>query len=677
MAEDGVRKSPETEVERAASKRKPIIAFRVDLAPLSAALEYFLSQSQWIEVPALGMKAALAKLADAVGQGSVMASHSVTSRDNAGSKKPIVIAATVRHLRIGCLAVICVALGTCAKPSVAEDAATTLFYDAHVFTAEYDHPYAEAVAIRGERIIAVGTLGTVEQIAGPNARRVDLHGQFLMPGIIDAHAHPIMGGIALTQASFSQSGAVEALVQFVAEQMKRRESMRGDVLVINDIDTSYWAQAAAIDASLSKGAFAKQAIVLEGSDGHTAWANSTARARAGITERFIRGLKPGDRQYYGIDSTRHPNGFVVDAGKNKLDSSLPPFSAEFMLKAGRAAVHYLNGFGITAWLDAMASGSVGGSVPATVNDPGYLPVYRELGARGELTAHVAAYAVVQPDLGPPQIEVVEALRARFKDVPNLTIPGLKVFADGVAEFPSQTAALTKPYSNTGRSAPLLFTPAKMNALVTEAARRGLTVHIHAIGDLAVKASLDAFEAARKAVPDSTLPFALTHAQFVDPEDIARFAQLHVIAVLQLLWAQQDASSVEQVKPYVDAEIYRWMYPARSILDAGGEIAGASDWPVSTPNPFLAMYVAETRSGETGGVLDPAQRMPREAMLYAYTRNAAKVLNQLDEIGTLSVGKRADLALIDRDLLAVPAAELAKAAVVWTMFGGKIVFGQAP
>jgi predicted amidohydrolase YtcJ len=576
-----------------------------------------------------------------------------------------------------CLALICVASATRAMPRAVDDVSPTLFYNAHVFTAEYDHPYAEAVAVRGDRIIAVGALGPVAQIAGPNARSIDLHGQFLMPGMIDAHVHPIMGGITLIQANFSASGSVGTLVQFVADQMSKRESMRGDVLTINDIDTSYWAQARAIDAELSQGAFTKQPIVLVGSDGHTAWANGAARTRAGITQRFIRSLKAGDRRLFGFDATFRPNGFVVDAGKNKLDRSLPPFSTEFMLRAGRAAVRYLNGFGVTGWLDAMASGSVGGSSPASVNEPGYLPVYRELGSRGELTAHVAAYIAVQPDLGTPQIEVVEALRAKFKNVPNITIPGLKVFADGVAEIPSQTAVLTKPYANTGRSAPLLFTPAKMNALVTEAARHGLNVHIHAIGDLAVKASLDAFEAARKAVPESTLPFALTHAQFVDAEDIPRFAQLHVIAVLQLFWAQQEPATLEQVKPYVDAEIYRWMYPARSILDAGGEIAGASDWLVSSPNPFLAMYVAEMRSWQTGGVLDPAQRMPREAMLYAYTRNAAHVLNQLDEIGSLAPGKRADLVLIDRDVLTVSAADLEKSAVVWTMFGGKIVYGQAP
>jgi predicted amidohydrolase YtcJ len=588
------------------------------------------------------------------------------------------VVAPQRQFCRACLALICVGVATRAAPAVAEEPAEpVLFYDAQVFTAEYDHPYAEAVAIRGDRIIAVGTLGSVERIAGATARKVDLHGKFLMPGMIDAHVHPIMGGITLIQANFSDTAPVATLVQFVAEQMNKRESMRGDVLMINDIDLSYWSHAAEIDAALSQGSFAKQPIVLVGNDGHTAWANRAARARAGITQQFIRSLKPDDRPHYGFDAAFNPNGFVVDAGKNKLDGSLPAYSADFLLKAGRAAVHYLNGFGITGWLDAAVSGVVGGSIPASVDDPGYLPVYQELARRGELTAHVAAYPVVQPDLGTPQIEVVEALRARFKDVPNLTIPGLKVFADGVVEFPSQTAALTKPYINTRRSAPLLFTPTKMNALVTEAARRGLNVHIHAIGDLAVKASLDAFEAARKAVPESALPFSLTHAQFVDPEDIPRFAQLHVIAVLQLLWATANPDSVEKVKPYIDPDIYRWMYPARSILDTGGEIAGASDWFVSSPNPFWAIYVAERRSGRHSGLLDATQRVPREAMLYAYTRNSAHALDQLDEIGSLAPGKRADLVLVDRDVLTVPAEELLNSAVVWTMFGGKVVSGQAP
>ncbi|HWG67847.1 MAG TPA: amidohydrolase, partial [Steroidobacteraceae bacterium] len=524
---------------------------------------------------------------------------------------------------------------------------------------------------------AVGALGDVMAAAGPEARKVDLKGKFLMPGMIDAHAHPIAGGVTLIQANFPDTNdSIPALVQFVADLMKTKKSRLGDVLVVNGIDIGYWSHAAEIDAALSNGAFAKQPIVLFGSDGHTAWANRPARSRAGITPKYLKSLTPEERRHFGSDAALHPNGFTVDAGKNKLDQSLPAPSAESMLEAGRAAVHYMNSLGITGWLDAAAAGVVGGVVPLSVDAPGYLPVYQELSQRGELTAHVAAYPVVQPDLGNQQIDVVEALRDRYKGIENLTIPGLKVFADGVVEIPSQTAAMTKPYVNTGHSTAAMFTPAKMNALVSEAYRRGLTVHVHAIGDLAVKETLDAFEAARKANPSSTLPFVLTHAQFVDPQDIPRFAKLHVIAALQLLWAIADQSTNEQVKPYIDPAIYPWMYPARSLLDAGAVIAGASDWPVSTADPFAATYQAETRSGPQG-VLNSAQRMPRQAMLYAYTRHAALALNQLNEIGSLAPGKRADLALIDRDVLTVPAEELKGAKVLFTMFGGKIVYGHEP
>jgi predicted amidohydrolase YtcJ len=577
------------------------------------------------------------------------------------------------------LPLVCASVSLASSALVAAEASgeTQIFYDAQVFTAEYDHPYAEAVAIRDDRILAVGSLQAVEQAAGPSARKIDLKGKFLMPGMIDAHAHPIDGGVTLIQANFPDTAdSLPALAQFVAEQMNKHDSRLGDVLVINGIDIGYWSHAAEIDAALSSGEFASQPIVLFGSDGHTAWANRPARTRAGITAKYIKSLKPSEQRYFGFDAGFNPNGFVVDAGKTKLDKSLPSPSPESMLKAGRAAVQYMNGLGITAWLDAAVSGAVGGAVPASPDEPGFLPVYRQLGERGELTAHVVAYPVVQPDLGTQQIDAVEAIRAKFKGIPNLTIPGLKVFADGVVEVPSHTAALTKPYRDTGRLVTPLFTPNKMNALVSEAYRRGLTVHIHAIGDLAVKDSLDAFEAARKANPDTHLPFVMTHVQFADPEDIPRFGQLHVIAALQLIWAIADPSTNEQVKPYIDPEIYRWQYPARSILDTGGVIAGASDWPVTTANPFDAIFQAETRSGPQG-VLDAAQRMPRLAMLYAYTRNSAEALDQLSEIGTLKPGKRADLALIDRDILTIPAEELKSAAVIFTMFGGKMVYGHAP
>jgi predicted amidohydrolase YtcJ len=563
--------------------------------------------------------------------------------------------------------------------AIAVDAVTTVFHDGHIFTAEPDHPYAEALAVRADRILAVGTLAAVEQAAGADAKKVDLKGRFLMPGMIDSHAHPLSegigGGWTLISLNFTDdTGDVAKLTKFVAQHLKDPVSRHGDVLVISGLDLSYWVHAAQIDAALSNGEFAETPIMLAGSDGHTGWANKALRIHAGITPAFVRGLSEEQRHSYGADANLNPTGFVVDDGLLKVQKSMPPVSADTMLKAGTAAVHYMNGLGITGWLDAAVAGAVASHTPLAAGDVGGLPIYKALSQKGLLTAHVAAYPVVSPDAGFGQIDLVQSLQKQFAGVENLSIPGMKVFADGVVEYPSQTAALTKAYLKSGKEIRTLFTPEKMNALTVEAYHRGLTVHVHAIGDLAVKDTLNAFEAARKANPSTKLPMVLTHAQFVDPEDIARFHDLHVIAALQLLWAMGNYDSIEAIKPYLDPGIYRWQYPARSILDAGGEISGASDWPVSTPNPFEAMAVAETRQGPEG-VLDAAQRMPRAAMLYAYTRNAADVLDEQDQIGTLAPGKRADLALIDRDVLTVPVAQLARAKVVFTMFGGKLVYGK--
>ena len=166
-----------------------------------------------------------------------------------------------------------------------------------------------------------------------------------------------MAGVTLIQANFTdQSGSVPALVQDVAAEIKKHESMRGDVLIINSLGLNYWPHAAEIDAALSHGAYAQQPIVLVGSDGHTAWANEAARTRAGITQSFIRGLSPAERRYYGFDAQLNPNGFLVDEGRGKLDSSMPPFSDDFMLRAGRAAVRYLNGIGHHRLVGRGASG---------------------------------------------------------------------------------------------------------------------------------------------------------------------------------------------------------------------------------------------------------------------------------------------------------------------------------
>jgi predicted amidohydrolase YtcJ len=174
-----------------------------------------------------------------------------------------------------------------------------------------------------------------------------------------------------------------------------------------------------------------------------------------------------------------------------------------------------------------------------------------------------------------------------------------------------------------------------------------------------------------------LPHTITHLQLIRPDDIPRFRDLGVIASFQLYWANAGTDTIELVKPHIDPSLYMWQYPARSVLDTGGIIAGASDWPVSTANIFQAIYQAETRKGPAG-VLDAGQRVPREAMLYAYTRNAAKALGvEGVNIGSIAPGKRADFAMLDRDFLTVTPEEARDSKVLWTIVGGKTVYGAKP
>jgi predicted amidohydrolase YtcJ len=400
-------------------------------------------------------------------------------------------------------------------------------------------------------------------------------------------------------------------------------------------------------------------VLLLGMDGHTGWANAALLKRAGIDAGFLKNLSDERRKYYGVGKNFEPNGFVVDAGMEKISALLPAPTDDRLLKAARAALHNNYSLGITAWLDPLADDEV-------------LKAYRLLSEHGELNSEVAAFPQVFAKDPAAELAGVQKTREAFRNIPNLHVTGIKVFADGVVEYPSQTANLSKPYKNTGVNGDLLFDPKKFAELCIAADKQGLIIHVHALGDGAVTAALDGIAAARKANGNSGLPDTITHEQFVMPADFPRFRELGVISALQLLWAAAEPDTIEIVKPYVDPEIYKWQYPARSILDNGGVISGASDWPVSSPNVFWGIYQAETRKG-VEGVLDAAQDMPREAMFYAYTRNSARAMNMLDSIGSLAPGKRADLILIDRDVLTISPEEMRDAKILWTIVGGKTVY----
>jgi predicted amidohydrolase YtcJ len=542
----------------------------------------------------------------------------------------------------------------------AEDASPEkVLFNAKVFTGDVRNPYAEAVAIRGGKIVAVGTLPQVLRSVSPSAPRTNLEGKSLFPGFIDSHSHSIDGGISLISADASEKvQSLEQLPAFAEEAKSSGKGMRGDILEILGLPLEFWSHCDVLNADFSTGAYGKQSVLLRGMDGHTAWANRALLERAGITADFLKTLSAEQRSYYGVDSNMQPNGFLVDAGTEKIEALLPAPTPERLLAAGRAALQYNYSLGITAWLDPLATDDV-------------LKAYKLLADHGELNSEIVAFPRVLAKDPVAELAKVQETRKEYANVPNLHVSGIKVFADGVVEYPSQTAHLSKPYKNTGRNGDLLFDPQQFAALCVAADKHGLIIHVHAIGDGAVHEALNGIAAARQANGNSSLPHTITHEQFVLPEDFPRFRELGVVSALQLFWADASQDTIEIVKPYLDADIYKWQYPARSILDNGGIISGASDWPVSSANVFWAIYQAETRRGPEG-VLDPSQAMPREAMFYAYTANSARAMN-LDSIGMIAPGNRADLVLLDRDVLTVSPDEMRDAKVMWTMVAGKIVY----
>lgn len=541
------------------------------------------------------------------------------------------------------------------------DAGERILFHAKVFTGNPQNPYAEALAIKGDRIVAVGNFSDVVKQLSPSAQRIDLEGKSLFPGFIDSHTHSIEGGLSLIGADASEKvQTLEQLPPFIEEARKAGRGMRGDILEIKGLPLEFWSHPDVLNAKFSGGPYEKQSILLRGMDGHTAWANRALLRRAGITADFLKKLSADERSYYGSDVNMEPNGFLVDAGTRKVDRLLPSYTPDELLSAARAALQYEYSLGITAWLDPLATDDV-------------LQAYKLLADHGELISEVDAFPRVLSKDPATELAAIQKTREQYKDVAHLHVSGIKIFADGVVEYPSQTAHMSKPYRNSGRYGDLLFDPKTFAELCIAADRQGLIIHVHALGDGAVKAALDGIAAARQANGDSGLPHTLTHEQFVLPEDFPRFRRLGVVSALQLFWAEASPDTIEIVKPYLDPDVYRWQYPARTILDNGAVISGASDWPVSTANVFRAIYQAETRKGPEG-VLDASQDMPREAMLYAYTRNSALAMN-LDSIGTIAPGKRADLVLLDRDVLTVSPEEMRDTQILWTMVAGKIVYRE--
>jgi predicted amidohydrolase YtcJ len=534
-----------------------------------------------------------------------------------------------------------------------------------IHTEDPGRTVAQAMAIRGNTIAAVGTDQAVSALIGPKTRTIDLGGRLVLPGMIDAHTHPVYSALQLGKCSLEDELLTALQIKArVAACLKEQPPQGGlwyEVVHVNPSGLSLALKD--VDTLL-----ADRPMLLYGSDGHTVWANSRALKAAHISAS----TKDPTGGRIERDLAGNPTGTLRDAAADIVAAAEPLPDLAFEAAQLDKAFEGMRATGITSVQDADA-------------DEHYLQIYKRLYDEHRLNMRVRASYLLQNLHDAPDALIGAAVKFRAKwaiDAEFLRADAVKIFADGVVEYPSQTAALLEPYLDanghpTANRGPSYFEQDNLNGIVAAADAAGLTVHIHAIGDRAVRSALDAFAEARRRNGMHDNRDQIAHLELIDPADFPRFKALGVIANFQLLWAERDTYIVKATVPYLGPERSRYLYPAASLLNAGALIVGGSDWGVSSFNPFAAIEHAVTRCEARGGEpLLPEQSIPLQVAIDAYTINAAYALKQDQTTGSLEPGKRGDFIVLDRDIFAIDPFELHETRVLATYLDGREVYSAA-
>lgn len=526
------------------------------------------------------------------------------------------------------------------------------------------------VAISGSTISAVGP--ALRDAACGGERIVDLRGGLLLPGFIDAHIHPIEGGLERMRCDLSSAHTREGYLELIARYA--REHPDAPWILGGGWQVSAFPGGAPLAADLDA-IVPDRPVFLSSRDHHAAWANGVAFALAGITGSTH---DPVDGRIER-DSTGAPAGVLQEGARLLISGHIPNDTPAENHAALLAAQRYLHSLGITGWQDAIV-GDYGNH-----SDTG--DIYRQAAESGELTAHVRAALWWDRTRGAEQIPGLVARRDALAH-PRFSASTIKIMQDGIPE--NRTAAMTSPYldpacrCNTdavGERGISFVDPTDLADYVTELDTLGFQVHIHAIGDRAVTESLDAIEAARDRNGPSRNRHHIAHVQIVRPDDVPRFAALDVTVNMQPLWATFEPQMVEFNLPLLGEERSAWQYVFGDFARSGARLAAGSDWPVTTPDPWAALQVAVNR---THGVDDPdfnpepfypQQALDLETALAAYTSGSARV-NHQDPAGRIAVGADADLTTTDRNPFQGPKAEIFRTATRQTWVRGQLVF-EAP
>lgn len=554
-----------------------------------------------------------------------------------------------------------------------------------IFTADARNSLARGLAIRDGRIVYVGSEQGLARHIGPTTVKVDLEGRFLMPGLVDGHMHPLEAGATLLKCSLNyESLTVAELQGRVKACLAKDPSEKPDdwLEVVNWFQENMRPAGVRTTRATLDTLATKRPIIVRSSFGHTVLANSRALALAKITAATPD--PPGGKIWR--DAAGEPTGLLEDAAFEVFDSLLPKATAAQDVEAAATALDAMKRQGVTSFLDASASHE-------------NVVAFATLRRAGKLTARAHFAPTIEPaevpDLTAAVARVV-ALRREHDEgaigrVPGITVRNAKLFLDGVISAPALTGAMLEPYrqnvgtadrpqwvAGTSRGPDVYFPPDALATVLTALGRAGIDPHLHADGDGAVRAALDGIAALRKALPAADIRPAIAHNEIVAPADFKRYEALGAIPVLSFQW-QKPAGDTLGLKDYFGPHRMKILEPAGLLAKAGARIAFGSDWPVDALEQWFAFKVAVTRTNvpeapaEYRGRLGDDPGLSRETVLRAATINAAYELHQDDVTGSLEVGKLADVIVLDRDPLTVPAEDIARTQVLETVVGGEVVY----
>jgi predicted amidohydrolase YtcJ len=548
------------------------------------------------------------------------------------------------------------ALG-CSPRSPTTDPADLIFRRGAVYTVDAARSWATAVAVRDGRIVYVGSDSLPPGLAGPATEVVDLQGKMLLPAFQDGHVHPISSGVDLGECTLDDLTTPSAIVDSIrncARANRDRAWIRG----------GGWQLPVFPNANPSKQlldeAVPDRPALFYAADGHSAWVNSRALALARITHETH---DPPNGRIERNPRTGEPSGTLREDAIALVSRVVPPRSDAELAAGLDRSQKLANRFGITTLFSA-------------ATDEAELRAYSAAERNGTLSVRVVAALHFPDPLADSLLPLLRHLRTRFSS-PRIRPTAVKLFADGVIE--ARTAALLGPYlDRKGDAGKPIYDPGRLKDLAVALDRDGFQIHVHAIGDRAIRMTLDAFASARARNGAHDARHTITHLELIDPDDIPRFRTLGAIANFQALWANGDEYLSRLTEPALGPKRSRWLYPIASVVRTGAVVSGGSDWSVSSLNPLDAIEMGVTHRQPDQPARrpwNPAERVDLAAMIAMYTINAA-YQNRLErETGSIEPGKLADLIVLDRNLFAVPTEEIHQVRVVRTLLEGKTVFAE--